>query len=116
MIVKERNFDSDLRKIFKDLIIRDLFDKVGIALSTKRASKEEITEEFIENLSSKVDNFFYTLVASDTPIMHLLPKRLKDARDFYIFAVHVVPTGGILISFIALLSDSVEPVELQLIY
>jgi len=116
MIVVERNFNNNVRKEFKNLIISDLFDKVGIALSTRRKSKEEITDEFIDNLTNKVDNFFYTLVASDTPLGCLLPERIKDANKFYVFAIRVLPTGGVLITFVALLSDSAEPVELQLVY
>ena len=113
MIVKERNFNNDVRRSFKNLIITDLFDKIGIALSVKR---KEVTDELVEELTKRVDNYFYTLIASDTPLSCLLPDRLKDARDFYIFAVRVLPTGGILITFIALLGDDVDPVELQLVY
>lgn len=113
MIVKERNFNNGARKDFKNLIITDLFDKIGIALSTKR---KEVTDELVEEMTARVDSYFYTLTASDTPLSCLLPDRLKDARDFYIFAVRVLPTGGILITFIALLGDDVDPVELQLVY
>lgn len=113
MIVKERNFNNNLRKDFKNLIISDLFDKIGIALSMKR---KEVTAELVEEMTARVDSYFYALTASDTPLSCLLPDRLKDARDFYIFAVRVLPTGGILITFIALLGDDVDPVELQLVY
>ena len=113
MIVKERNFNNSIRRDFKNLIITDLFDKIGIALSMKR---KEVTAELVEEMTARVDNYFYTLTASDTPLSCLLPDRLKDARDFYIFAVRVLPTGGILITFIALLGDDVDPVELQLVY
>ena len=113
MIVKERNFNNNLRKDFKNLIITDLFDKIGIALSAKR---NDVNEELVDEMTSRVDSYFYTLTASDTPLSCLLPDRLKDARDFYIFAVRVMPTGGILITFIALLGDDVDPVELQLVY
>ena len=113
MIVKERNFNNSVRKDFKNLIITDLFDKIGIALSMKR---KEVTDELVEEMTARVDSYFYTLTALGTPLSRLLPDRLKDARDFYIFAVRVLPTGGILITFIALLGDDVDPVELQLVY
>ena len=113
MIVKERNFNNNLRKDFKNLIISDLFDKIGIALSVKR---KEVTDELVEELTKRVDNYFYTLIASDTPLSCILPDTIKDARRFYIFAVRVMPTGGILITFVALLGDDVDPVELQLVY
>ena len=60
MIVKERNFNNNLRKDFKNLIISDLFDKIGIALSAKR---NEVTEELVDEMAKRVDNYFYTLVA-----------------------------------------------------
>ena len=83
MIVKERNFNNNLRKDFKNLIISDLFDKIGIALSAKR---NEVTEELVDEMAKRVDNYFYTLVASDTPLSCILPDKVKDARRFYIFA------------------------------
>ena len=113
MIVKERNFNNNLRKDFKNLIISDLFDKIGIALSAKR---NDVTEELVDEMAKRVDNYFYALVASDTPLSCILPDTIKDARRFYIFAVRVMPTGGILITFVALLGDDVDPVELQLVY
>ena len=113
MIVKERNFNNNLRKDFKNLIISDLFDKIGIALSAKR---NEVTEELVDEMAKRVDNYFYTLVASDTPSSRLLPDTIKDARRFYIFAVLVMRTGGILITFVALVGDDVDPVELQVGY
>ena len=55
MIVKERNFNNNLRKDFKNLIISDLFDKIGIALSAKR---NEVTEELVDEMAKRVDNYF----------------------------------------------------------
>ena len=60
MIVKERNFNNNLRKDFKNLIISDLFDKIGIALSAKR---NDVTEELVDEMTKRVDNYLYTLVA-----------------------------------------------------
>lgn len=116
MIVKERNFNNSVRKDFKNLIINDLFDKIGIALSTKKTAREEISDSLIESMSDRVRDYFYTLVAANTPMSVILPERLRDSDKFYIFAVRVIPTGAILITFIALLGDDVDPVELQLIY
>ena len=59
VIVKERNFNNDVRRSFKNLIITDLFDKIGIALSVKR---KEVTDELVEELTKRVDNYFYTLI------------------------------------------------------
>lgn len=117
MIVIEKNWEGQLYKEFKNLIIADLFDKIGVAISTKlRKDFQEVNDDYCDELSKKVDNYFYNLVASDTPLSALLPDRLKDSSRFYIFAIKILPTGGILLTFIALLDGKVEPCELQLMY
>ena len=116
MIVKERNWNNQIRKDFKNLLVTDLFDKIGIALSTKRKAGEEVTIELAETMAKRVDDYFYTLVGSDTPVSALLPDRLKDANKFYTFAIREVPTGAIILTFIALFGDDIDPVELQMIY
>ena len=116
MIVKERNWSNQIRRDFKNLLVNDLFDKIGIALITKRKPGEGVSTELAEAMAQKVDDYFYSLVGSDTPVSVLLPDRLKDANKFYIFAIREVPTGAIILTFVALFGDDVEPVELQMIY
>lgn len=116
MIVKERNWNNQIRKDFKNLLVDDLFDKIGIALSTRRKNGDELTVELAEAMAKRVDNYFYALVGSKSPVSVLLPDRLKDADKFYIFAIREVPTGAIILTFIALFGDDVDPAELQMIY
>lgn len=116
MIVKERNWNNQIRNEFKKLLVNDLFDKIGIALSTRRRNGENISVELAEAMAQRVDDYFYTLVAADTPMSVMLPDRLKDAHKFYVFAIREVPTGAIILTFVALLGDDVEPAELQMIY
>lgn len=117
MIVKEKNWDGELFNEFKNTLITNLFDKVGVAISTKcRNNLEGVTEEFLDTYDTKVKSYFAEHIAKGTRYADLLPVRLKDVEKFYILGIHVLPTGGVLITFIALLGGRVEPCELQMMY
>ena len=117
MIVKEINWDGKLLTGFKKLLTQELFDKIGIAISTKwRNNPEQVTEELLDEYDVTVKNYFAKHIATNTEYSVLLPAMLKDVEKFYIFGVHVLPTGGVLITFVAMLGGSVSPCELQIIY
>ena len=117
MIVNEENWDGEQYTEFKDTIVRELFDKIGIALSTKlRTNVSEFTEEYCDSMSEKVDSYFYKMKAKDGSMALLLPRRLRDCNKFYVFTIRGLSTGGILLTFVALLEGKVHPCELQMIY
>ena len=54
--------------------------------------------------------------AKDGSMALLLPRRLRDCNKFYVFTIRGLSTGGILLTFVALLECKVHPCELQMIY
>lgn len=116
MIVVEKNWEGEKVQRFKDKIVKELFNKIGTEVSSKYSNNRSgfIYDEIIK-LSKVVDNYFYNLVA-ESSFDGILPTTLKQANRFYIFNVTIVQTGGVLLTFIALLGEKVEPSELQMMY
>lgn len=116
MIVKEKNWEKGNRAELKKVLVADLFNKIGVMLATKRKETGDVTEEYADKINEIVDHYFYTLVGSTTPFSMMIPDKLKDANKFYIFTIVVLPTGGVLLNFIARLQGDLEPVVLDMIY
>lgn len=118
MIVKEKNWNTKGREEFKNVLVSDLFDKIGVVLKHKVKQGEQISndEALLDKMSQKVDDYFFNLVGSASVYSNLLPSRLKDANKFYIFTVTALSTGGVLLSFVAKLGGDIDPVVLDLIY
>ena len=118
MIVKERNWNTPDRELFKKAIIADLFDKVGIALKQRMKKGEDISvnDKLIDSMIKRVDDYFINLASASSFASLLLPDRLKDANRFYIFTITPIPSGALLLSFVAKLKGDIDPVVLDLIY
>lgn len=119
MIVKEVNFNTPDRTALKTILENDIFNPIGIAVRTeisKRGEKAVCEDEmFIDSLEKKVDEFFIAASEKQTVISHLLPEK-KYINRFYIFSIVIMPTGGVLLSFTAILGRDVDPAILHMVY
>ena len=112
MIVRADNWHTkEHKRLEKDLV--DLFNEEAVRI---RKALKEGAEEYtvLKAVHSYIHSTLKSYAVSNK--YRILPDALYELDHFYIFDVVVLPTGGILFSFIARVYGDYDPVRLDVIY